>query len=253
MLDGYILCGTPRSGSTLLCGLLESTGRTGVPDSYYHRRRFMADWAEEWQLPQPETMTVAAYDKAYLEAAIKAGKGGSDVFGLRLMRQYLDELSGILDRIYPGLPNDSARLERAFGRLLYIHLSRADKLAQAVSLVKAEQTGLWHKAPDGREIERLAPPQDPHYDFARLRQEVTTLEGDDAAWNVWFEAQGITPLRIDYEALASDPAGTLLRICAALGVAAPPIGDIKPAVAKLSDAVSRDWMRRYRRDLAATP
>ena len=34
--------------------------------------------------------------------------------------------------------------------------SRENKLAQAVSLIKAEQTGLWHIAPDGTELERVA-------------------------------------------------------------------------------------------------
>ena len=30
---------------------------------------------------------------------------------------------------------------------------------------KAQQTGLWHIAPDGTELERVAPAQEPHYDF----------------------------------------------------------------------------------------
>ncbi|HEX6473857.1 MAG TPA: Stf0 family sulfotransferase, partial [Candidatus Limnocylindria bacterium] len=33
----YLLCGTPRTGSTLLCGLLTSTGVAGRPESYFRQ------------------------------------------------------------------------------------------------------------------------------------------------------------------------------------------------------------------------
>ena len=59
------------------------------------------------------------------------------------------------------------------------------------------------------QAERLAPPREPVYDFERLRRQVEELEGYDRAWNPWFEAQGVTPLRVGYESLAADPAGYL--------------------------------------------
>ena len=246
MFDAYILCGTPRTGSTLLCDLLAST-KTGNPDSYYGRR-FIPDWAAEWGLPKRESLSERDFEAVYLDAAIRVGKAGTDIFGLRLMRENLGELSEILDRIYPGLASDKARFETAFGSVLYIHLSREDKLAQAVSLVKAEQSGLWHIAPDGTEIERLAPPQEPQYDFERIRRELAALERYDESWNAWFAAQGISPLRVGYESLSADPAGTLAWICETLGVKPPETGDAKPGVAKLSDETSLDWMRRFQAD-----
>lgn len=250
MFDSYIICGTPRTGSTLLCNLLAATKRAGAPDSFYGRK-FMPDWAKEWKLPNPDTMNERDYATAYLDAALRAGKAATPIFGLRLMRENLDELSALLDLIYPGLPSDKARFERVFGKTLYIHLFREDKLAQAISYVKAEQTGLWHVASDGTEIERLAPPQDPRYDFARLKSEVEKLEAYDAAWHTWFRAQDIVPLSIGYETLSADPATSLIRICDTLGIPAPNPADVKPGVAKLSDETSRDWTRRFNADLAA--
>lgn len=247
LFDAYIICGTPRTGSTLLCNLLASTKRTGDPHSFY-RRQDILEWAEEWGLPGHGTMSESDFNVAYLNAAITAGRGGTDIFGLRLMRENLGELSAILDRIHPGLPSDKARFERAFGRVLYLHLSRQDKLAQAISRVKAEQTGLWHIASDGTELERVGPPGEPRYDFQRIRNEVRELEAFDTAWNVWFAQQDIIPLRIGYERLAADPAATLIAICEALGVQAPDAADVRPGVARLSDEMSLDWMRRYRLD-----
>lgn len=250
MFDAYIICGTPRTGSTLLCKLLASTKTAGDPHSFY-RRQDVLEWAEEWNLPARATMSDLEFNIAYLDAAIAAGKGGTGIFGLRLMRENLDELSAILDQIFPGLASDTARFEKAFGRMLYIHLSREDKLAQAISLIKAQQTGLWHVAPDGSEIERVGPAQEPQYDFERIKGELAELEAYDAAWNVWFAAQGLTPLRIGYERLSADPAATLLGICEVLGVPSPNAGDVRPGVAKLADETSLDWMRRYCSDAAA--
>ncbi|WP_181168779.1 Stf0 family sulfotransferase [Mesorhizobium sp. B2-4-17] len=255
MFDAYIICGTPRTGSTLLCKLLASTRTAGDPHSFY-RRRDMSEWVEDWKLPGRDTMGELEFNVAYLNAAIiagkgGAGKGGTDVFGLRLMRENLDELSAILDQIFPGLASDRARFEMAFGRVLYIHLSRENKLAQAVSLVKARQTGLWHVAPDGTEIERVGLPEQPQYDFQRIKAELTELEAYDRAWNRWFAEQGITPLRVGYERLSADPAAALLGICEALGVRAPNAEDVRPGVAKLADETSLDWMRRYHLDALA--
>ncbi|WP_246678986.1 MULTISPECIES: Stf0 family sulfotransferase [unclassified Mesorhizobium] len=250
MVDAYIICGTPRTGSTLLCKLLASTKAAGDPHSFY-RRQDVPEWAEEWGLPGRDTMGELEFNAAYLNAAIAAGKDGTGIFGLRLMRENLDELSAILDRIFPGLVSDKARFERAFGRVLYIHLSREDKLAQAVSLVKAQQTGLWHVAPDGTELERVGPPREPQYDFGRIKDEVAELGAYDAAWNMWFAEQEVIPLRIGYERLSSDPVATLASVCDALGVHAPDAGDIRPGVARLADETSLNWMRRYHLDAAS--
>ncbi|MDZ4311915.1 MAG: Stf0 family sulfotransferase [Cypionkella sp.] len=249
-MKSYIICGTPRSGSTLLCDLLAATQVAGVPDSF-----FMRDvdpvWARAWGLPARGELDAVRYAAGYLAAAITAGTGATGVFGLRLMRESLGDVLAVIDTVYPGLTSDRARLRAAFGEVLFVHLSRQDKLAQAVSLIKAEQTGLWHVAPDGSELERLSAPQEPRYDFARLRAMVAELQGYDAAWLDWFAEQGIVPLRVEYDSLSADPVAEVARICAALGVAAPVTGGLIPGVAKLADAVSADWMRQYRVDVAA--
>ncbi len=205
-------------------------------------------WARQWGLPARGDLGEVEYAADYLEAAMRAGTGRTGIFGLRLMQESLGRLLTLIDRVHPGLTTDRERLQAAFGDILFIHLAREDKLAQAVSMVKAEQTGLWHIAPDGTELERLAPPGEPEYDFARIAGKVAELERHDTAWMSWFEAQRIEPLRVGYESLAADPARIVTDICVALGVSVPDPGSLRPGVARLSDAVSVEWMRRYRRD-----
>lgn len=248
--QGYILCATPRSGSTLLCGLLAATGQAGDPHSYF-RREDIAEWAAHWGLspddaPPANASQGPGFDRAYLDAALCAGRAGTRLFGLRLMAETLPELNTLLDRLYPGLPNDRARLERAFGRLAFVHLSRGDLLAQAVSLVRARQTGLWHRAPDGADFERIGAPRPPLYDRTAIAAALTQLQQDAVRWDNWFAREGITSTRLRYEELAADPAAALARVCGALGITPPPAAQIRPHVAPLADALNHDWAARFR-------
>lgn len=249
----YILCTTPRSGSTLLCKLLAATGRMGDPDSFYHRAAFMRDWAVAWGLAETDPAAGAAFDAAYLAAAIRAGEAGTGRFGMRLQRSYLPLLSATLDRLYPGLPSDRLRFERAFGDLSYLHLSRQDKVAQAVSLVKAEQSGLWHRNADGSELERLAEAREVAYDFRAIHHAVLALQDEDEAWGAWFARERITPLLLSYETFVRQPAETVREICRSLDVTLPETEELRPGLAKLADAVSLDWISRYKAERAAQP
>lgn len=239
---GYILCATPRSGSTLLCGLLKSAG-AGDPHSFF-RAEDLDDWAEGWGLPPRAAAPAAVFEPAYLAAAIRAGRGGTAVFGLRLMQATLPDLLAWLDRAHPGLPSDRARLEAAFGPLRFVHLARGDRVAQAVSLVRARQTGLWHRAADGSELERTAPPAPPRFDAAAIGREHAALQAAEAGWAAWFAAEGISPLRLRYEDLAADPAAALARVLAVLGLPAP--AQALPPTARLADATSAEWAARFR-------
>ena len=44
------------------------------------------------------------------------------------------------------------------------------------------------------------------------------LEEHERGWRGWFAARGIAPLEIPYEALAADPAATVCKILAHLGL-----------------------------------
>ena len=241
----YIICATPRSGSTLLCKLLSATGVAGDPNSYFHQPNISA-WLKSLDLTPDISATRQETLRAVLSAAQQKGLGDTDIFGLRLMRKSFDFLMQQLDLLYPNLASDKERFNAAFGRTLYIHLTRSDKLAQAISLVKANQTGLWHMAPDGTELERMAPPQAPTYDPAQIEQQLQELTAYDGAWENWFKTEKITPLHATYEALAADPTGSLAQILDSLGLDNNAALGIKPGVAKLADDISVLWAQRFR-------
>jgi trehalose 2-sulfotransferase len=238
-----ILCATPRSGSTLLCDMLADAGKAGRPQSYY-RRQGIAHWAGQWGLAADQ----ANFAAAYLAAVKLAGTSENGIFGLRIMWETLAELSGTLAHLYPQLPTDAARFDAAFGEALYVHLSRRDKVAQAVSWLRAEQSGVWHRFADGAIREQTGLPAPARYDGARIAALCNNLIADDAAWNNWFSAQDIRPVRLTYEAIASAPREALATILAALGVDTERAAHVEIRAGKLADSTSMNWVQRFRNE-----
>ena len=250
--DAYVLCTSPRSGSTLLCKLLTATGCAGCPASYFHRPS-IADWATSVDLPPPapeadEREALAAI----FRAVVVAGSGTTGVFGLRLQRHSFGYFMAKLALLHPDAADDAARFRAAFGRVLFVHLTRGDKIAQAISYVKAEQTGLWHMAPDGTELERLAPPRAPIYDAAAIRASVATMTAYDRDWAAWFEMAGVAPMRLTYDALSADPVDTVAQVLDRLGLDRGAAAGITPGVKKLSDGTNEAWAARFRAEAGAT-
>ncbi|MBU1174059.1 MAG: Stf0 sulfotransferase family protein [Alphaproteobacteria bacterium] len=242
-VSAVILCATPRSGSTLLCDLLTATGACGVVQSYF-RRLSIDNWIGRFGLTVPRGNP--DFETLYFAAALRAGTDASGTFGLRLMRDNVAELMDWLDRLFPGQAGDLGRIETAFGPPRFIALRRRDSVAQAVSRLKAEQTGLWHRHADGSDRERNAAEEVSTYDAEGLAGFIAEAEAGERQWRDWFDEMGVTPARIDYEDLSEDPKATLARLLAALGRDPGPARMAAPATARLADAESAAWAARYR-------
>ena len=243
--DAYVICTAPRSGSTLLCRMLAATGVAGRPESYFYGTS-VASWAADLDIAAPRARTEPDLLRAVLAAAIAQGRGDTGLFGLRQQQHSFALLCTKLALLYPGAHSQRALLRHAFGSILYLHLTRRDKVAQAVSLLKAEQTGLWHATLDGRELERLAPPAPAVYDRMLIAERVALLAAQDRAWAAWFDREGIAPLCLSYETLAADPSGTLAEVLVRLGCSTGGAPALEPDLRKLADATSEDWAARFR-------
>ncbi|SPJ29241.1 Stf0 family sulfotransferase [Falsiruegeria mediterranea] len=243
----YIICTNPRSGSTLLCGLLAQTGVAGNPDSFF-RGPSRQWWADHLQVPEAVDLTDPAFCAAFLSAALAEGKGGGDFFGCRLMHESLPDLMAMTACLHPDAKDDCARIKAVFGQTVFVHLIREDKVDQAISYVRAEQTGTWHVGPNGEAVEQKGPPQPPRYDFARIHQKVVEFEAQDAAWARWFEQTDVHPLKVRYSDLADNPKHELRRILAHLNQPAEAAERAIPGVRKLADELNERWAAQYRGD-----
>lgn len=241
-LASYIICATPRSGSTLLCDLLKQTGVAGRPDSFY-RRQSIDDYVEAFGITPGAG---ADFERRYLGAVVAAGTGETGMFGMRVMWPSMPELLEKLAGLFPEQTSDAGRLAAAFGTPLYIHLQRKDRVAQAISRTKAEQSGLWHRHADGGERELVKAFEPPVYDRAQLESFIAEAEEHETHWHRWFDSMGIAPLELTYEDLSADPIATLAKTLGALGKDPDTASRVTVQTARLADADSRDWAERFR-------
>jgi LPS sulfotransferase NodH len=267
----YLVCATPRSGSTLLCQALDQTGVAGHPEEYFEalarsglpRRpheyfdpdrhaniverlafREMPDGvARPSPLWHPET-----YDR-YLAWALHEGTTSNGVFGAKLMWGYLGDfaellrgIEGMAGRAIPDL------LERAFPGLRYMQITRRDKVRQAVSLWKAVQTQAWKREPGAEEGTTV----EPVFSFRAINYLVRLLTAHDASWDAYFLGLGYEPLKITYEELAESTEAVIGRVLGHLGIPAPEdLGVKTPPLSVQADEVSERWVRRVQEHLAA--
>lgn len=240
--DALIICATPRSGTTLLCDLLAETGVTGTPNSFYReesRDHFMRQLGVE---AGPD------FDRRYLDAIRTEGRGTTDLFSMRIMWPSVATMRDALSVVFPSETTDAGRITAAFGTPLYLLVERQDKVAQAISRIKAEQSGLWHRAADGSVREQGGQYHAPEYDAGRIRGSIAETTAHEAEWQSWFTREGIAPLEQSYEDLSADPIATIRALLAVLGRDPSAADHIVPRTSKLADATSRDWAERYVRE-----
>lgn len=218
--------------------MLERCTGAGWPESYWRRQsrpRYAADWGVD-----------LSDERAYLDAALLAGTRGNGQFGLRLMAETLPELLGALRGLF-GPGSDAALMQAAFGGVRYLYQTRQDLLAQAISRLRAEQTGIWHIG-SSRDEQADAPPE-PVYDRGALQGYLDELSSDVATWERWFDAMGVTPLRLIYEDFVARPQEALAEVLDHIGCDPAEAAKISPQTTRMSDELSRDWAERYRAGL----
>jgi LPS sulfotransferase NodH len=259
------VCATQRSGSTLLCELLKGTGVAGCPEEFFEAEyeTGLPPHPGEYLEGLPRTgagirddltpsegpaysslQGVTDYGR-HLERALAWGTTPNGVFGAKLMWNQIAELQAHVGPLpeYAGL-EPFTLLTRLFGDPRYVWVVRRDKVSQAVSLWKALQTRSWRHG-SGRERPEL------HYRYAGIDHLVQLFEAHDRAWDAFFAAHRIEPLRISYEDdLERDQESAVRQVLDFIDVPAP--ADWVPAapLERQADALSAEWVAAYHRDRA---
>lgn len=241
----YVICTSPRSGSTMLCKLLAETKVAGNPGSLFHKPSINA-WLDYYDLDASDFATRQEVLSGIFRAAKARGKGETEVFGVRLQRGSFAFFMDQLQFLYPNDTSDVERIQAAFGPTLFIYLWREDKLDQAISYIRAEQTGLWHRSADGTDLERQEARREPGYDPQAIRTQMVEFIDFDTAWRSWFDEQSVMPLAVSYEALSRDPQKQLALILDALGADGSTAHEMSTPTSKLADEVNRQWRERFK-------
>ncbi len=277
----YLVCATPRSGSTLVCHALEETGVAGRPEEYFEALRHSGRprRPEEYFLgvedqsirdhlgersvgsdppPRSPLWSRAAYDR-YLEWVFEAGTTQNGVFGAKLMWGYFGDFVSLLRNVpaYRDLTL-AELLPEVFPDLTFVRVVRANKLRQAVSLWKAVQTATWREdqasakavsveedgSPPYRSfIEEHRPALRFHY--RAIDHLLGLLLAEEASWDAFFEHTGIRPVLVLYENFAADYETSTLNLLDRLDLSPPDGFAFEPRMKRQSDRVNDDWARRY--------
>jgi LPS sulfotransferase NodH len=264
----YVVCATPRSGSTLLCELLKSTGVAGRPEEYFeatletglppHPGDYLAglprtgagirDDDTPPRAPSYSSLLGLESYREHLERTARLGTTENGVFSVKLMWRHLPDLQALASQLpeYAGLELHPL-LTKLLGDPCYVWVTRGDKVRQAVSMWRALQTRTW-RLEHPRETDEAASLR---YSFEGVDHLVRSLAAEDRAWGDHFEAHAIPALKILYEDdLERDRSETVERVLTYIGVAARDGWHAAEPMHRQADALNEDWVATYLHDAA---
>lgn len=234
----YVISASPRCGSYLLCDLLTQTGVAGKPTEYVSQN-YERHWSARWR--------TSSY-REFLDRVLETGTTPNGFFGLKVhyyqWRYFLWRLAILAGE---SLRTERELLDGVVSNPKYIWLTRRDRLGQAVSYLRATQSNVWWlaehvPAPCGAPTRR-----EPRFTFRELDRVLHRMAREDAGWRMFFEAQGITPLHVEYEDLAAGGAAIAARVLDFLELPSCTAGLIRPRMERQADALSTAWTDRFRR------
>lgn len=211
----YVLCSNPRSGTTLLAVLLQSTGVLGFPCEWL---RGDGGKACDHFVDYPTDI------EGQIRIMLRDGASPNGICALRMFPEHFDSTRG------------SRWVERLPG-LRFVQLVRHDLLGHAISLSIARQTGSYaHWMPEQRSA---------IYSRRHIQRCMDWLQTGDARWRLFFARNGIDPLVVVYEDLCRDPQAVVSAIGRHVGAPDATIGkpEVEPRVQR--DQRSREWRERF--------
>jgi LPS sulfotransferase NodH len=263
---GYLVLGSPRTGTNLLCHALRVSGKAGDPDEWYGLSRLhgiLEDWGLAHPRSRPEVPQAtdwAAYQQRLLEKTSSGGRFGVKVFHYHVERLFH---TGQISSPVELLP-ESCRSD-----VRVILVARQDVVAQAVSMAVAYRTGIFADVPEERSVPtptRLAwwregPPTPPAaasdvltvdaFDPSEIHQMITAIRRHQDFWENWLDSTRLPRVRVSYEDIVNRREITLQAVFDVLGMPDRASEYTDPGLRRQATSLNkriaeryRDWLRR---------
>jgi LPS sulfotransferase NodH len=204
-------------------------------------------FAARKELPDPKNGFLA-----YHRAITERWTTSNGVFSAKIMWRHLDAIQ----KWVSDDPNGAAFLRQTPWETvtalhptpMVVHVTRRDKVRQAVSMVRAKQSGVYTTVHLDKGERKIA--SDGEYDFHHLRYHVEKFTKEDEAWVALFKNYNVPVQTIVFEEFIKDPQNHTVSLLRALGFPEPehwhwPSILIRPQ----SDPASAEWAARYHEDL----
>jgi LPS sulfotransferase NodH len=245
----YLVCTNARSGSTMLCRALSDIGTAGHPQEYF------LTWPEPlphedgfWENGRLARQHGVSTRDEFLSLVYRLGSTSNGLFGAKLLWRYVPLVLAGLRQMprFAGMTDAEVFFE-AFPGLKMVHLTRRDRLRQAVSWLRASEDGVWWVF----DSERARPNREPHYQFDVIVAMMSLIDEGERSWRALYATLGVTPFEVVYEDLVTDDGyrasvqGILRHLELDDHVVIP-----DPQTRRQADDLSEQWIDRFFADVA---
>jgi trehalose 2-sulfotransferase len=234
----YVVASTPGTGSSLLCRGLTQTGVVGQPDEYLAPLSYRG-LAAKWGFGPEGLPATTRIARAMQHTATSNGVFAVHAhwYDFATLLRTIRNVDGPVDLL--------GNVDRLLANPRYVHISRRDTAAQALSYYRAIYRGEVNMS--------LPPPPDPAYDgpetvlFEQVRWLEDMLIDWDAQWQAYFARCDIRPLRVFYEDVVANYGPTVERVLDYLGFASTPtVSELEAPSRMLQSEWIQRWLDQYR-------
>ncbi len=234
----YTIWFTQRTGSTLLCKVLEATGIAGKPNEWFNCK---PDLLSEFR----QTSYAELQEHLW-----NAGSTANGVLGINhsFYEPHFGQLIETLRR-FPTCSQEEANRARvwetAFPNHRHIFMTRRNKVRLAVSWWKAIQSGEWHLI-SGEHPKSVVPSNAYSYDaIDHLYNECSMRE---AGIQEFLVEGRIVPLTVVYEDFVQQYEQTVRTILNYLELDSGAVTIVPARLAPTADSLSEEWVQRFREE-----
>jgi LPS sulfotransferase NodH len=231
----YIIASTQRSGTHLLCSILQSTGIAGSPGEFFLSKPGET-WEKRWDAPSRDE---------FIQRVLQQNTGANGVFGAVVMWSYFERMLEMLRELgeYNGLIG-AELIAEVFNQPKYIWMRRRDRVEQAVSWAIACQTGVW-----AQKVGITSQPStSPKFDFKVIDEWCNRIAAHETSWTNYFRESQIQPLVLYYEDVVACHRAAAECVLEFLALPLPRQLEIRaPAIEKQANEVSAQWAASYRK------
>lgn len=244
----YVVCTSPRSGSTLLCQGLAQTGRAGMPGEFFdHREQVIGFWMKRFGISERSE---------FADKIVEATSTPNGVFGTKLhWTTHADMHRAFCDSLAQHFADARRRslnelLLAKFSSVRYIWLRRRDKVAQGISHFRATRSDFWQIS-KGRIGEKRAGDDAVEFNFRAIDRTIAWAHEYDRQWKNYFAHHGLTPLQLSYEDLIASYDACIRAVLDFLDIPHADLPEVEPPLERMADLKSFAWARTYREIAAA--
>lgn len=235
-----VILSTQRSGSTLVCKDLAGTSVLGNPDEHF--------------LDLVYTSSSTRKSSKELDKLIEQrGRSPNGVVSIKVMANYLN----LVNKLYyphaspPQNDNKYLYFYKSVRGAYFIRVIRNDLVAQSVSRIMAQKTGIYHKTSKSK-IELKPGYTDSNsrnesfpYDRLEITKEINNIKSENRILDYFVKSNKIETKCLQYEIFAKSNS-YLYEISADLN-----LGEISPKqrqLKKIAGDTSELWIRRYKKE-----